>query len=144
MEEIKYSLTKQRFINELKAINTNSSIICDNNRKELLEYLINLKSYKSNSNDTNNNLNDYLTKITDYSYKKKWKSLTPMQKNKKLEQFIKTLQKDKKIGKKLIEIFNNGKLDKYILYDEKKGIIKSIKNLEYNNDKEKYNYKKLI
>ena len=107
-----------RFTNELQ--NT-SDIKRKNDINQILDYL---NGVKKTEDDAKTLLDEVYKGFEDYSMKKKWARLQPIQKITKIKEYICENVKDKKECKKIedfaIELINNGKLKtaKDVVYDQ--------------------------
>ena len=119
------------------------------NEKIINDILV-FKSHNKKNKKTviNSNINERLSKIDEYIYRRPWKKLHEIQKKNKIEEYLKNylfnapIDNIKKIKEMIMYDFNNKKLNsaKNVTYDSTGAVILNINNLEYDNELCEYNY----
>lgn len=143
IKNIRYNLFKDRFINELNCLDEDMfMVVNDNYRTKQLKYIIERCKNVTEKKIAGDTLQDYLKNIINMSYKKKWRQLTPMQKQTKLKEYAATLDNKLNSKKLLLNSLKNKKLkEKNVKYNKTTSKIDKITNLTLNEELNKYELK---
>jgi len=130
-----------KFKNELEYLN--DSPFDNNNRINKLNKIITqIYENKKNDNKNENKYDNFFSEIMTDIYLNKWVRLNIIHKKAKLEEYINKNITDKNQNKQikeyLINMLNNKNINKYIDYNESKGIINNISILKFNEKTNSY------
>lgn len=143
IKNIRYDLFKDRFINELNCLDEDMfMVVNDNYRTKQLKHIIERCKNIIEKKTDEDTLQDYLKNIVNMSYKKKWRQLTPMQKQTKLKEYAETLDNKLNSKKLLLKSLKTKKLkEKNVKYNQTTSKIDKITNLTLNKELNKYELK---
>ena len=139
IKNIQDRLLRMRFENELNDNQFEGLVNDENERTQQLKIILNYVE-KNNTESSEDKLKTHLDKITIQAYMKKWSSLDNIQKKNKLNEYVKSFEKQYNLQKVIDNLYysNNLNSSTVVKYDKQLMKITNITLIEYDESENKF------